>query len=152
VTGSVEAARIGRRCAAALLVTPDGRYLMQHRDDLAHILLPGHWACFGGMIEPGETAEAALRRELAEELEFTARDMAAFTEMTVLLPLEPPRRDWIGFFVVPTLESDLDRMVLREGQGKALFTPEALAAEPQVAPWDLAAVLMHARERALFPR
>ena len=143
---------IGRRCAAALLVTPDGRYLMQHRDDLPHILLPGHWACFGGTIESGESPEAAMRRELEEEIEFRAREVAAFTEMTVLLPLAPPRRDWLAFFVVPILASDLDRMVLREGQGKALFTPEALAAEPRVAPWDLAAVLMHARERALFPR
>ena len=143
---------IGRRCAAALLVTPNGRYLMQHRDDLPHILLPGHWACFGGTIESGESPEAAMRRELEEEIEFRAREVAAFTEMTVLLPLTPQRRDWLAFFVVPILASDLDRMVLREGQGKALFTPEALAAEPRVAPWDLAAVLMHARERALFPR
>src|SRR6201999_3754337 len=44
---------IGRWCAAALLVTPDGRYLMQHRDDKPGILLPGHWALFGGTIDPG---------------------------------------------------------------------------------------------------
>jgi 8-oxo-dGTP diphosphatase len=152
MTGAGATVRTGRRCAAALLVTPDGRYLMQHRDDLPHILLPGHWACFGGTVEAGETPEAALRRELEEELEFRAREAAAFTEMTVILPLEPPRRDWIGFFVVPILATDPARMVLREGQGMALLTPEALAVEPRVAPWDLAAVLMHARERALFPR
>jgi len=142
----------GRSVAAALLVTPDGRYLMQHRDDVPHILLPGHWACFGGAIEPGESPEAALRRELLEEIEFLAREVAAFTEMVVLFPLDPPRRDRMHFFAVPILADDIDRMVLHEGQGKALFTPEALAAEPRVAPWDLAAVLMHARRRVLFPR
>jgi 8-oxo-dGTP diphosphatase len=142
----------GRHVAAALLVTPDGRYLMQHRDDLPHILLPGHWSCFGGAIEPGETPEAAMRRELEEEIELRAREVAAFTEMVVLLPLQPPRQDRMSFFAVPITASDLDRMVQHEGQGKALFTPEALAAEPHVAPWDLAAVLMHARQRALFPR
>jgi hypothetical protein len=42
-------------------------------------------------------------------------------------------------------------MVLREGSEHRLFTPEALAAEPRVAPWDLAAVLMHARQGSLFP-
>ncbi len=141
----------GRHVAAALLVTPDGRYLMQHRDDLPHVLLPGHWSCFGGAIEPGESPEAAMRRELLEEIEFRAPELAAFTEMEVLFPLDPPRRDRMSFFVVPILASDLDRMVLHEGQGKALFTPEALAAEPRVAPWDLAAVLMHARKPALFP-
>lgn len=141
----------GRHVAAALLVTPDGRYLMQHRDDLPHILLPGHWSCFGGSVEPGENPDAAMRRELLEEIEYRAREIAAFTEMEVLLPLDPPRRDRMSFFVVPILAADLDRMVLHEGQGKALFTPEALAAEPRVAPWDLAAVLMHARKRTLFP-
>lgn len=141
----------GRVVSAALLVTPDGRYLMQHRDNLPHIMLPGHWACFGGAIEPGESPEAALRRELLEEIEFTAREVAAFTEMDVLLPLDPPRRDRMHFFAVPILVADVERMVLREGQGKALFTPEALAAEFRVAPWDLAAVLMHARNHALFP-
>jgi 8-oxo-dGTP diphosphatase len=142
----------GRHVAAALLVTADGRYLMQHRDDLPHIVLPGHWACFGGTIEPGETPEEGLRRELEEEIEFRAGEVAAFTEMTILLPLDPPRRDRMSFFLVPILASDLDRMVLHEGQGKALFSPEALAAEPRVAPWDLAVVLMHARLRGLFPR
>jgi 8-oxo-dGTP pyrophosphatase MutT (NUDIX family) len=141
----------GRHVAAALLVTPAGRYLMQHRDDLPHILLPGHWSCFGGSVEPGESPDAAIRRELLEEIEYRAREVAAFTEMEVLLPLDPPRRDRMSFFVVPILAADLDRMVLHEGQGKALFTPEALAAEPRVAPWDLAAVLMHARKRTLFP-
>jgi 8-oxo-dGTP diphosphatase len=150
MSGSAEAK--GRIVAAALLVMPDGRYLMQHRDDVPHIMLPGHWACFGGAIEPGEIPEAALRRELQEELEFAATEIAAFTEMDVLLPLDPPRCDRMHFFAVPILASDLDRLVLHEGQGKALFTPEALAAEPRVAPWDLAAVLMHARRRALFPR
>ena len=141
----------GRHVAAALLVTPDGHYLMQHRDDLPHILLPGHWACFGGAIEAGESPEAAMRRELVEEIEFRAREVAAFTEMEVLFPLDPPRRDRMHFFAVPVLATDIERMVLHEGQGKALFTPEALATESFVAPWDLAAILMHARRRALFP-
>lgn len=148
---SKENSAIGRRCAAALLVTPDGRYLMQHRDDFPHIFLPGHWACFGGGIDPGETTEAALRRELLEEIDFTAGDVAAFTEMTVLMPLAPPRRDHITFFAVPILETDLARMTLLEGHDMALFAPEALARESRVAPWDLAAVLMHARSRTLFP-
>ena len=93
-----------------------------------------------------------MRRELLEEIEFQAREVAAFTAMTVVLPLDPPRRDRMDFFAVPILPSEVERLVLHEGQGKALFTPEALAAEPRVAPWDLAAVLMHARRRALFAR
>jgi hypothetical protein len=41
-------------------------------------------------------------------------------------------------------------MVQHEGAGRRLFTPDGLAAEARVAPWDLAAVLMHARRRPLF--
>ena len=141
----------GRRCAAALLVTPDGRYLMQLRDDNPRIFLPAHWALFGGSIDSGEDAAAAMRRELAEELEFAARSIRPFTDMTIGLPLpDAPRRDHLTFFEVPIDESDIARMVLHEGSAMRLFSPDALLAEPQVAPWDLAAVLMHARRATLF--
>lgn len=143
---------IARWCAAALLVTPDGRYLMQLRDDKPAILLPGHWALFGGTVDPGETPEAAMRRELEEELELEASAVAFFTEMMVGLPFDPPRTDRMSFLVVPIEERAIARLVQHEGQAKALFRPAALAREPRVAPWDLAAVLMHSRRRLLFGR
>ncbi len=61
-----------------------------------------------------------------------------------------PRTDRMTFFAVPIAPGDVDGLVLREGADLRLFTPEALAAEQRVAPWDLAAVLMHARRQALF--
>jgi hypothetical protein len=70
--------------------------------------------------------------------------------MTVLLPLAPPRRDRMSFFVVPVTAAEIAAMVQHEGAGKRLFAPQELAAEPRVAPWDLAAVLMHARGKTLF--
>jgi len=146
-----EARPIARWCAAALMVTADGHYLMQLRDDKPTILLPDHWALFGGTVDPGETALQAMRRELVEELEFDAREIEPLTEMIIELPLAPPRFDRMSFFVVPIAPDDVTRMVQHEGAGKCLFTPEALAAEAKVAPWDLAAVLMHARRQALFP-
>jgi 8-oxo-dGTP pyrophosphatase MutT (NUDIX family) len=145
-----EFAPIARWCAAALLATPDGRYLMQRRDDRPDILLPDHWSLFGGTVEPGETAEAALRRELVEELEFRAGTVQAFSEMIIELPFDPPRFDRMSFLVVPLTLAAEAAMVQHEGAGRRLFTPEDLAAEPRVAPWDLAAVLMHARQRTLF--
>jgi 8-oxo-dGTP pyrophosphatase MutT (NUDIX family) len=142
---------VGRWCAAALLVCGD-LYLMQLRDDKPGILLPCHWALFGGSLDPGEDAAAAMRRELAEELELPARKVSPFTEMTIVLPLDPPRLDRMSFFVVPIDRGDLAAMVQHEGAGKRLFTPTALARETRVAPWDLAVVLMHARAAALFNR
>src|SRR5262245_36648213 len=62
----------GRRLAAVavvLLSDPDGRasFLLTRRaPDLRDH--GGQWALPGGRLEPGETAEAAARRELQEEL------------------------------------------------------------------------------------
>jgi 8-oxo-dGTP pyrophosphatase MutT (NUDIX family) len=143
---------IARWCAAALLVTPRGRYLMQLRDDKPEILLPDHWALFGGSIDRGESAEAAMRRELDEELRFRARTVEPFTELLIDLPFTPPRRDRMSFFHVPIVADDVTSMVLGEGAAMRLFAPAELAALPRVAPWDLAVVLMHARRPALFGR
>jgi 8-oxo-dGTP pyrophosphatase MutT (NUDIX family) len=142
---------IARWCAAAIMPTRDGRYLMQLRDPIPGILLPDHWALFGGSIDPGESAEAAMRRELVEELEYRAREVTFFTEMLIGLPFVPPRTDRMSFFVVPIEAAEVATMVQHEGADRRLFTPEALAAEPRVAPWDLAVVMMHARRGALFP-
>jgi len=76
---------VGRWCAAALLVC-DGRYLMQLRDDKPDILLPGHWSLFGGTVDPGEDADAAIVRELIEELEFRPKRVEPFTVYTDPIP------------------------------------------------------------------
>ncbi len=145
-----EARPIARWCAAALLVAADGRYLMQLRDNKPSILLPDHWALFGGTVDAGETAEAAVRRELVEELEFTARDISFFTELLIELPFAPPRTDRMSFFAVPITAADMAAMRQHEGADRRLFAAEALAGMPRVAPWDLAVVLMHARRAQLF--
>lgn len=51
---------------AAAIVDADGRILVQRRP--AGRPQPGVWELPGGKIEPGETPEAALVRELREEL------------------------------------------------------------------------------------
>lgn len=51
---------------AAALVDRDGRVLVQQRS--AHRSMAGLWEFPGGKVEPGETPEHALIRELHEEL------------------------------------------------------------------------------------
>lgn len=51
---------------AAALIDPAGRVLVQQRP--AGTAMAGLWEFPGGKVEPGETPEAALVRELAEEL------------------------------------------------------------------------------------
>jgi 8-oxo-dGTP pyrophosphatase MutT (NUDIX family) len=149
---SLYAADPVRSGAAALLHTRDGRYLMQHREKRPEVSFADCLCCFGGGIEPGESPLAALRRELREELAYAPRSARQFTEMTVLLPFPDPRIERLLFFAVPIRESDIAGLRLREGAGMTLFRPRDLAAHPKVVPWDLAAVLMHARRRTLFAR
>lgn len=51
---------------AAALVDPDGRVLLQQRPEGKQ--MAGLWEFPGGKVEPGERPEAALIRELKEEL------------------------------------------------------------------------------------
>ena len=52
--------------AAVVLVDPDGRVLLAQRPEGKS--MAGLWEFPGGKVEPGETPEAALIRELQEEL------------------------------------------------------------------------------------
>ena len=53
----------------AAIITQEGRILLVQRPD--HAPMGGLWEFPGGKVEPGETPEAALARELAEELGIT---------------------------------------------------------------------------------
>jgi 8-oxo-dGTP diphosphatase len=50
----------------AAVIEKDGKYLITQRRKTA--VLPGLWEFPGGKVEPGETEEEALRRELRERV------------------------------------------------------------------------------------
>ena len=52
--------------AAAVIEHPDGRFLLAQRPQGK--VYAGYWEFPGGKVEPGETIEGALKRELREEL------------------------------------------------------------------------------------
>ncbi len=62
-------ARVPVDVAVGVLVDADGRFLLTSRPDGK--VYAGHWEFPGGKLEPGETVEQALRRELHEELGIT---------------------------------------------------------------------------------
>src|SRR5260370_3089863 len=65
--------------AVAAIIVVDGRgYLLQQRDNIPQIFFPDHWGLFGGAIDSGETPEAAIRRELREELMLDVANMTHF--------------------------------------------------------------------------
>jgi 8-oxo-dGTP diphosphatase len=65
--------------AAVALIDPDGRVLLARRPEGKH--LAGLWEFPGGKVNPGESPEGALIREMAEELgiETDAACLAPFT-------------------------------------------------------------------------
>jgi len=102
------------------------------------------------MVEPGESPEAAVRREIDEELGYRAREVDLFTEYRLVMPFPEPRLERLTFFWIPIREAEVRNLALNEGADLRLFRPEELAAEARAVPWDLAAVLMHARHKILF--
>jgi len=77
-----------RQAVRALLLDEDDHVLLV-RFDWAGLDIPGgFWACPGGGLDPGETHEAALRRELAEELGLEAFEiLGAVWHLTRLFPM-----------------------------------------------------------------
>ena len=153
--GSGEAAPLAeapaRHVAAAVMAAEeDGRYLLQLRDPFPHIHLPDHWALFGGGIEPGEDPEHAIRRELQEELSWTAREVLPLA--VSVHALWPRAQSWrMHFFVTPFRLAELERMVLGEGAAMGLFSLAEAAALERIAPWDLCALMLHARAGTIMP-
>jgi 8-oxo-dGTP diphosphatase len=88
--------------AALALVDNDGRVLLQQRPEGKS--MAGLWEFPGGKVEPGETPEQSLIREIKEELgiDITEACLAPFTfashkydEFHLLMPLYVCRR-WRG--------------------------------------------------------
>ena len=68
------------RVAIALLHR-EGRWFLQRRD-AASAHLPSRWEFPGGKVEAGEAPEAALRRELDEELAWAPGELKALDPIT----------------------------------------------------------------------
>jgi 8-oxo-dGTP diphosphatase len=116
--------------AAVALVDPDGRVLLAQRPEGKS--MAGLWEFPGGKVEAGETPEAALIRELREELGIDTQASClapltfashAYDSFHLLMPLYVCRR-WQG------------APVAREGQRLAWVRPAALRDYP-MPPADL---------------
>lgn len=98
----------------------DGRWLMQLRDEIPTIVAPGCWGLFGGHLDPGETPEQALRRQLLEEISWQPK-------VVELVMVHHIHRRTAHVFL-SELSVPLEQLQLLEGQDMALVSPEDLLA------------------------
>jgi len=135
---------VGIRTAAAVLVTPDGRYLMQLRDNNPEISFPGFFCLFGGELEPGEEPEAGLRRELAEELELEVDEINYLSQFVFDAIYADSTLRQRYYFEVPIDPDVIEALVLHEGAGMKLMTEDDIAdSVSRVGPYDLTILRLH---------
>lgn len=138
----------GSDAVAAIILTEDGRYLLQHRDDIPQIWFPDHWGCFGGAVDGGEDPVAALKRELYEEIEFEPEEILYFTRFDFDLTKLGLERYYRIYYMMSMTSSERKRLVLHEGSGVQAFTGEEILYKLRVTPYDAFALFLHyARNR-----
>lgn len=145
---SREPLRVGD-AAAAILVTEDGRYLLQLRDDIPAIWYPGHWGLFGGAVDPGEAEGDALLRELREELELEAAGARFFVGFDFDLTPLGLSSYYRNYYEVTVSDAALKRLVLHEGAELGIMPGDQALALERLVPYDAFALFMHHHRRRL---
>ena len=101
----------------AIAIIPAGdKFLMQLRDDIPGIYYPGCWGFFGGHLDPGETPEVAIQRELMEEIAFAAPEINFYRTY--------PHPEVIRHIFLAPLTVPLESLVLGEGWDLGLLSAE----------------------------
>jgi 8-oxo-dGTP diphosphatase len=103
---------------AIAILYRENKFLMQLRDDIPGIAYPGHWAFFGGHIEPNEQPEDALKRELLEEIGYIPDNPSFFSHYS-------DNKVFRHVYHAP-LTVELNQLILGEGWDMGLLTPQEI--------------------------
>ena len=109
--GGMAAERTPVDVAVGVLIDAQGRFLLTSRP--VGKVYAGHWEFPGGKVEPGETVEQALRRDLHEELGITIGPVEPWQ---VELMDYPHARVRLHFCKVHAWQGEFE---MREGQAMA---------------------------------
>ncbi len=93
----------------------NGEYLFQLRDN--HVSDGGKWSLFGGGIEPGETPEEGVKREVKEEINFDLKDAKLILEYTNSLGSH-------AYLFFSIIDKDINELTLKEGKDFGFFSIE----------------------------
>ncbi|MGK2741496.1 NUDIX hydrolase [Tepidicaulis sp. LMO-SS28] len=103
-------------CAGALVFNDKGQVFCQRRS-MTRKLFPGCWDILGGHVDPGETLEECLRREVFEESGWRVTHIGALAYQH---EWDEERPDGIirvrEFDFITGVEGDLERPKLEEGK------------------------------------
>ena len=103
---------------AIAILYHQNKFLLQLRDDIPGIIYPGHWGLFGGHIEPGETPDIAVKRELLEEIGYSPPILSKFNCYS--------DSKVVRHVYHAPLTVELNAVVLSEGWDMDLLTPEQI--------------------------
>lgn len=136
---------------AAILQLPDGRYILQHRDDIPSIWYPGHWGCFGGAVDGDEDPIQALHREVNEELELQFETAEYFTRFDFDLGRLRMGTYYRNYYVIQITDEELSRCVLHEGQAMRAVAGDEALETLRMTPYDAFALFLYHRRSQLGP-
>lgn len=100
--------------ASIALLNSKNDVLLFLRDDVPHIRFPNMWDLPGGIIEPGETPEQTVRREMLEEIELELKNPVLFKRY--VLPDRIENMFW------ERIDIDIKKIRLHEGQDLKWFS------------------------------
>ena len=105
-----------KRGASMIFVNASNEILLFLRDDYPSIPYPNCWDILGGAVEPGETPEQCIIREMMEEIEYRVRDPQLFkvTEFD----------DRVEHTFFEQVDFNINEMPLHEGQRLKWFSLE----------------------------
>lgn len=134
---------------AAILQLPDGRFVLQHRDEKPEIWYPGHWGCFGGAVDAGEAPREALCRELWEELRLAPKGIESFVKFDFDLACLGLNICFRQYYFVSISEAEFGSLHLGEGQAIGAFSSLELDAGLRLVPYDAFALELFAKRDQL---
>jgi len=104
---------------SAILLNRQNSVLLQLRDDNPAILWPGRWTLPGGMVEPGESPDQAIAREMLEEMELADLNLRLWRQFDA--PRGDPPLLAAEHIYTGRLNRDASTIPLHEGQRIAFF-------------------------------